>query len=76
MGKSLSDRFTWLGVVPRWVWVILFILLILLRLWLLALFMGIFIIVIFLLTILGIIAFAEIVDDDGPGHKGNSWWKR
>ena len=72
MTWSPSDTIDFLGHIPRWVWIILFVATIFLRVSVLITLAGFGIVIIFaLLWVLGIIAFAESVDDDGPGHKGN-----
>jgi len=74
MGWSLSDSVGFLQGIPRWVWVVIFVLIIISRVWLLIIFMGLAIIIFLILTLFGIIAFAEIIDNDGPGHRGKNWW--
>ncbi len=76
MGKSLSDSVIVLRPIPRWVWVLLFVLALIFRFWILIAALGAVILFLVLLTILGIIAFAEITDNDGPGHKNKNWWFR
>ena len=71
MTKSLSDSFEFLGVVPRWVWILLFVLSLLFRVWFLVAIIGAGIILFIILWILSIIAIGEIIDDDGPGHRGS-----
>ncbi len=71
MTFSYSDKFKFLGIVPRWLWIILFILTILLRVWVLAILLGLGIIIFVILWGVGILAFLEVIDDTGPGHRGN-----
>ena len=75
--ESFSDTISFLRPVPRWVWIVLLIATVVIRL---TFGLAIFIIFIILCAI-SIVCFREIVDDTGPGHIGNKpgileWLKR
>ena len=81
MGFSLSDDYKVFRKIPRWVWVVVLVLSVITRGWALVAIAGVGIIIYFFLWCISFMSALEVIDNTGPGHKGNKkgvfeWLKR